>query len=58
MFGSRIANYGNRSLRVDGKDHEGVRLKKTFTNVRVCRLIPGPDTCSTAVRWLVQSEVQ
>lgn len=40
-------NYGNRCIiRWDVKTTKSA-IKKTFTNVRVCPLEPGPDTCST-----------
>lgn len=40
-------NYGNRCIiRWDVKTTKS-EIKKTFTNVRVCPVDPGPDTCST-----------
>lgn len=40
-------NYGNRCIiRWDVKTTKST-IKKTFTNVRVCPVDPGPDTCST-----------
>lgn len=40
-------NYGNRCIiRWDVKTTKSA-IKKTFTNVRVCPVDPGPDTCST-----------
>lgn len=40
-------NYGNRCIiRWDVKTTKSA-IKKTFTNVRVCPIEPGPDTCST-----------
>lgn len=40
-------NYGNRCIiRWDVKTTKSA-IKKTFTNVRVCPIGPGPETCST-----------